>query len=192
MFWWSGVFWKYFQRVTERIFPKSEQVSETGENIVTRRTYMISNDPPDIPTSQWVYSNIPVFKKIYMPKPTIEGINRLLADSSLRNNPSLRVLNMTELTPLAVELPYKLERGPDVPLWYHLGVSMFNKDAAKFEQRIKDKYYDVVLFEYIPTLNNFYPFRVRDSLISHYQKVDSFLAPRREGDTDGIIEIYKK
>jgi len=49
---------------------------------------------------------------------------------------------------------------------------------------------DVVLFENIPILNNFYPFRIRDSLQLHYQKVDSFLAPRRP--TNGTIEIYLK
>ncbi len=68
---------------------------------------------------------------------------------------------------------------------------MFNKQAEMFENRIVNKEYDIVLFEYIPTLNNFYPFRVRESLISHYQKVDSFMAPRR-GDTKGIIEVFVK
>ena len=61
-----------------------------------------------------------------------------------------------------------------------------------YEQRIKERYYDVVLFEYIPTLNNFYPFRVRDSLIRNYNKVDSFYAPRRGSDTKGMIEVYTK
>jgi hypothetical protein len=103
----------------------------------------------------------------------------------------LKVLNMTELTPLAVELPYKLETGPNVPLWYHLGVAMFNRDAVAFERKIAEKRYDLILFEYIPSLNNFYPFRVRDSLMAHYLKTDSFPAPRR-GETAGIIEVYTK
>ena len=41
---------------------------------------------------------------------------------------------------------------------------MFNRQADSLETRIRDHYYDLVLFEYLPTLNNFYPFRVRDSL----------------------------
>jgi hypothetical protein len=69
---------------------------------------------------------------------------------------------------------------------------MFNKDAAVYEKRIAAQQYDLVLFEYIPTLNNFYPFRVRDSLISHYQKIDSFPAPRRGLETKGMIEVYTK
>ena len=62
-----------------------------------------------------------------MPKLTVEGINRLLNIPGVKNNKNLHVLNMTELTPLAVEMPYRLDTGPTVPLWYHLGVSMFNK-----------------------------------------------------------------
>ena len=98
---------------------------------------------------------------------------------------------MTELTPLAVEMPYSLETGPQIPLWYHLGVAMFNKEATMYEQLIQKQHYDLVLFEYIPLLNNFYPFRIRDRLQQHYQKIDSFPAPRR-GDTKGIIEVFVK
>jgi hypothetical protein len=110
---------------------------------------------------------------------------------TIKGKKKLKVLNMTELTPLAVELPYQLEQGIDIPLWYHLGVAMFNKEAKMYEQRIMNKQYDLVLFEYVPSLNNFFPFRVRDTLINHYQKIDSFPAPRR-GDTQGIIEVFIK
>ncbi|MBS1654229.1 MAG: hypothetical protein JSU05_05230 [Bacteroidetes bacterium] len=193
MLWWSGVYWKYIQRVTDRIFPQNNlAVSPTGENIVNRKTYMIYQDTTDIPMSKWVYSGLKSFEKIYMPEPTVLGIKRLLAMDLVKNNPGkLKVLNMSELTPLAVEMPYKLETGPDYPLWDHLGVAMFNKQAAIFENKIANKEYDLVLFEYIPALNNFYPFRIRDSLMSHYLKIDSFMAPRR-GETKGSIEIYVK
>jgi hypothetical protein len=66
---------------------------------------------------------------------------------------------------------------------------MFNKQATMFETRISKNYYDLILFEYIPSLNNFYPFRVRDSLKNHYQIIDSFPAPRK-GETQGMIEVY--
>jgi hypothetical protein len=97
---------------------------------------------------------------------------------------------MSELTPLAVEIPYTPERNGGLPLWYHLGVGMFNRQADSLETRIRDHYYDLVLFEYLPTLNNFYPFRVRDSLMLHYQLVDSMMAPRRGLETRGTIEVY--
>jgi hypothetical protein len=193
MLWWSGVYWKYIQRIAERAFPQDTAVvSSTGENIVNRKTYMIApKDSADIPLNQWVYSGLKSFNKIYMPQPTVDGIKRLLQMDLVKANKDLRVLNMTELTPLAVEMPYRVEKGSHYPLWNHLGVAMFNKQAEMFEQRISNKEYDIVLFEYIPNLNNFYPFRVRDVLLSVYNKIDSFPAPRR-GDSKALIEVYTK
>lgn len=126
-----------------------------------------------------------------MPAPTVEGMKRIMNMDLVKNNKDLKVLNMSELTPLAAEIPFQLERGSNYPLWYHLGVGMFNREANMFEGKIRDQYYDLVLFEYIPSLNNFYPFRVRDSLKVHYKMVDSFYAPRR-GDTKGTVEVYVK
>ena len=100
------------------------------------------------------------------------------------------VLNMTELTPLARELNFTEDKGPMEPLWYHLGVCMFNREADTVCARIGRGGYDLVLFEYVPGLNNFYPFRVRDSLKAHYELIDSFLAPRRP--TNGTIEVYRR
>lgn len=196
LIWWSSVYWKYIQRIAERALPgKEELVSGTGENIITRKTFMIfPKDTTEVPVAEWKFSGLKSFDKIYMPQPTIDGMNRLLNMDLVkqhREKGDLKVLNMSELTPLAVEMPYKLEKGSHYPLWYHLGVGMFNRQAEMFEKRIVNKEYDLVLFEYIPTLNNFYPFRVRDTLMNHYQKIDSFYAPRR-GDVKGWVEVYVK
>lgn len=190
--WWSGVFWKYIQRLAYRVLPDTSTASTTGENMVNRKTYMIRPPSTEVPMHQWTFAPLKNFEKIYMPGPTVEGIQRLMADSSIRNKKGIRVLNMSELTPLAAELPYELERGAHVPLWYHLGVGMFNKEAQMYEKRIAARYYDLVLFEHIPTLNNFYPFRVREQLKVHYQLTDSFPAPRRGEETQGLIEIYRR
>lgn len=190
MLWWSGVFWKYFERVTENAFTKLSYQKPTTENIVNRNTYLIF-PTQEISMSEWSYSGLKSFKKVYMPKGTIEGINRLLKNPVVKNNKNISVLNMTELTPLAVEMPYQLETGPDIPLWYHLGVGMFNKQASEYEKKILNNYYNLVLFEYIPHLNNFYPLRVRDTLLNHYHIIDSFPAPRK-GNTPGIIEVFIK
>jgi hypothetical protein len=192
LLWWSGVYWRYFQRITQKLTPVAQTTSPTGENIVNRRTYMLFHDSTDVPMSEWTFSGLKSFDKIYMPKQTVDGMQRLLNMDLVKQNKNLRVLNMTELTPLAVEIPYQLERGPETPLWYHLGVSMFNKEAKMYEKKIAAKQYDLILFEYIPTLNNFYPFRIHDSLPMHYQKIDSFVAPRRGPETKGIIEVYVK
>lgn len=190
LLWWSGVFWKYFQRITQRVLPSAETNVPSKENIVNRNTYILSNtNSKEIPVSEWTFAGLKSFDKIYMPKPTVEGIHRVLNLAIVKNKKDLRVLNMTELTPLAKEIPYRLETGPQIPLWYHLGVSMFNKEAEMYEQRIRNKQYDLVLFEHVPSLNNFYPFRVRDTLLNQYQKIDSFPAPRR-GDTQGVIEVF--
>lgn len=161
------------------------------ENIVNRNTYKIDQDTADIPMSKWKFSTLKSLRKIYLPGPTVEGINRLMSMDILKSGKPLRVLNMTELTTLAVELPFQFEHGPQQPLWYHLGVAMFDREAKLFETRIVNKEYDLVLFEYIPSLNNFYPFRVRDVLQQQYQKKDSFAAPRR-GETHGMIEVYTR
>jgi hypothetical protein len=191
LLWWSGVFWKYMQRVIDRVMPAAEARATGAENVVNRKTYMIHQDTTEIPMSEWRFTSLKSFERIYMPGPTVDGIERLMNMDLVKKGKNLKVLNMTELTPLVVEMGYQPERGPGVPLWHHLGVSMFNREAEAYENRIKARAYDLVLFEYIPTLNNFYPFRVRDSLQQYYNKTDSFPAPRR-GDTKGWIEVYTR
>jgi hypothetical protein len=192
LLWWSGVWWKYTQRFTGSQVVAGPALSPTGENVVGKDNYMINQDTvKDIPTEQWVECGLPAFRRITMPPSTAGGIRRLMKmDLLVRNKGRLKVLNMSELTPLAAEIPYALERNGHLPLWYHLGVGMFNRQADSLEMRIRDHYYDLVLFEYLPTLNNFYPFRVRDFLRLQYQLVDSFMAPRRGLETRGTIEVY--
>jgi hypothetical protein len=67
---------------------------------------------------------------------------------------------------------------------------MFNRQLATFKQKVWDHHYDLVLFEYAPGLNNFFPFALRDELQKHYHQVDTFLAPRRP--TNATIEVYVK
>lgn len=194
LLWWSGIFWKYINR----LFPAPTQeegitLSPTGENVVNKNNYVltIDGDTTIIPDSRWIPSGLQTFEKITMPAPTVEGIKRLLNRDMVKQEQAKKVLNMTELTPLAYEMPYDLERGAHYPLWFHLGVGMFKREAGMFTKRINEGFYDLVLFEHIPTLNNFYPFEVREALQKNYQLVDSFYAPRR-GDTKGVIEVYTK
>jgi len=201
VFWWSGVWWKYTQRLTGPFLTRSSNISPTGENVVNKDNYILRKDSVvDIPTEQWVDCGLRTFHKITVPAPTADGIHRLMNLDLIRKYQQgrrpgdppgdLRVLNMSELTPLAEEIPFALEKNPRLPLWYHLGVGMFNQQADSFETRIGRHYYDLVLFEYIPGLNNFYPFRVHDSLRLHYSQVDSFMAPRRGPESQGVIEVF--
>ena len=212
LLWWSGSFWKYLDRVVARVVPREQvvagnnnvakgdsssyaiynpQVSPTGENVVSRNNFMINTDTTDVPVDQWIFSDLWAFHKIYMPPSTVHGMTRLLELPVVKEKKEeLKLLNMTELTPLAQAMPYKLETGSDYPLWYHLGVGMFNKQLHAFAKKIQDHHYDVVLYEYAPGNNNFFPFALRHELQKHYRKVDEFLAPRRP--TNATIEVYLK
>lgn len=188
--WWSSTFYKYIDRIVARVLPSSEvKVEAGGENVITRNTFMINLDTTDVSTSEWIFSPLPVFKGIYMPPSTVHGIDRLMLLPEVQNKgKELELLNLTELTPLAAAMKYKEEKGSDIPLWHHLGVGMFNKQLAVYTAKIRTKKYDVVLYEYAPTLNNFFPFALRDELKQNYRQVDSFLAPRRP--TNATIEVY--
>lgn len=189
LLWWSSNYWRYMQVILKPFTEKS--ATKSTENVVDRNTYKISPPDESIPIHEWKESDLATLKNITLPSPTIDGINRLRKLDLIKSNRELTVLNMSELTSLAKEIPFKLERSPEYPLWFHFGVGMFNKQAEMFETRISKNHYDLVLFEHIPTLNNFYPFRVRDSLMVHYQLIDSFPAPRK-GETQGMIEVFIK
>jgi hypothetical protein len=68
---------------------------------------------------------------------------------------------------------------------------MFQKETDTFCNRIMNNYYDLVLYEYIPYLNNFYPYEVRDCLEKNYQKIDSFPAPRKPSG-HAWVEVFRK
>ena len=193
LFWWSGSYWQYFSRITNRLFPQQPVAvnNPNAENVINEHTYMLNLDTTHYEDeSTWqTIDSLKSFRKIYLPPSTVAGIKRVMQMPVFKNK-NANVLNMTELTSLDYELGYKLNKGEDYPLWYHLGVCMFNKQCDSFCNEIKNKKYDVVMFEYVPSLNNFFPFRVRDSLQVYYKKTDSFLAPRRP--TNGTIEVYVK
>ena len=194
LLWWSQVYWKYIDRFLLRGGPESNATHqyegfEYGDE-VNRNTYMISLDTADIPLHKWRVPNSPSFKKILVPGPTADGIERLLKLPLLKKE-DLKVLNMSELTPLAKDIPFALETGPRYPLWYHKGVGMFDRETQMFADRVRKNHYDLVLFEYIPYLNNFYPFEVREALQQHYQRIDHFPAPRKPS-SNAWVEVYVK
>jgi len=197
LLWWSNVYWRYIERFVLKgggeSYTTMTHNGHTYANVVNRNTYMISlnEDTTDIPLSQWRIPKLKSFQKIMLPNPTVDGIERLMDMDLVKNNKNLKVLNMSELTPLAAEIPFSLEHNPEYPLWFHKGVGMFDKETNMFIDRINNHYYDLVIFEYIPYLNNFYPFKVREALQASYKKVDSFVAPRKPS-SDAWVEVYVK
>ncbi len=57
-------------------------------------------------------------------------------------------------------------------------VGMFDREIKMFSDRVKNNYYDLVIFEYVPYSNNIYPFAVREALLENYSRVDTFPVPR--------------
>ncbi|MCV9385023.1 hypothetical protein [Reichenbachiella ulvae] len=182
MIWWSGTYSKYIIRIAKRALPESSSVDYEE---ISRNSFMIKEESNTVKRSEWIFSDLRAFRGIYMPESTVKGIERVMQMSEIKKN-SPSVLNMTELTPLAYEIGFELEKGK--PLWYHKGVGIFQPQVDEYVQEIKDGKYEMVLFEYIPTLNNFYPDEVREALKEYYQLKDSFLAPRTPTNAD--IEVY--
>lgn len=203
LIWWSGAYYRSFNKYINRFLPQpssSAQAfqSSTGksdgihENIINRHTYILT--PPDTlllaDTARWVLSTMPSFAKVLMPPGTVKGMNAIAALKVLSAPAPVMVLNMTELTPLERDLHFKLETGSDIPLWHHLGVGMFQQQTTMYAGKVKHNFYPLVLFEYIPNLNNFYPFRLRDTLQKYYIKVLDFPAPRRP-NLGSRVEVYE-
>lgn len=189
LLWWSGTFYKYVDRMLARVLPPKVETVESEENVVSRNNFMVNTDTTDVSTSLWIFSDLPEFKNVYMPPSTVAGMERLMNMPEIKSKGrGVKVLNLSELTPLDHAIGYQLETGRNIPLWHHLGVGMFNSQLKDYSEKVRNHYYDVVIFEYAPTLNNFFPFALRDELKQHYRQVDTFLAPRRP--TNATVEVY--
>ena len=133
----------------------------------------------------WVEGSLPTFKRVTIPPGTEEGIQRIMALPMIRKE-GLRVLNMSELTPLAYEAGFTPTTG--TPLWFHMDVGMFQKQVDEINTKLTEGYYDLVLFEHIESLPTFYPMQIRDVLMQKYFRYDKFPAPRKL--EDGSIEVF--
>lgn len=186
VFWWSGDFWKYSQRILSRISP--DLFTTEKENVISKNTWRLADDDSTKPPREaWTtIDGMPSFKKILMPPSTVAGIKKLKElDIDFSN---ARVLNMSELTPLSYELGFTPETGTQVPLWYHKDVAFFDREIQMYCSKIEEEYYDLVLFESIDHLNNFYPDAVKECLDNNYMMIDQFLAPREI--QDAYIHVY--
>lgn len=193
LLWWSQTYWKYIERFVIPSKPETytthTHAGYTYADVVNRNTYMIELDTTAIPLHEWRLSSLPSLRKVLLPGPTVDGLERLMNSDVVKNGKDLKVLNMSELTTLAADIPFKLETGPDYPLWFHKGVGMFDKEIKLFSDRVRNNYYDLVIFEYVPYSNNIYPFTVREALLENYNRVDTFPVPRNPS-SHAWIEIY--
>lgn len=195
LLWWSQSYWKYIERF---VIPSKQETYTTHTHagyryadVVNRNTYMIEIDTTAVPLNEWRLSSLPTLRKVLLPGPTVDGIERLMNSPLVKSGKKLKVLNMSELTTLAAEIPFDLEAGENYPLWFHKGVGMFEKETKMFVDRVNNNFYDLVLFEYVPYSNNIYPFAVREALMANYNRTDTFPVPRNPS-SHAWIEIYVK
>ncbi|MGL1889144.1 MAG: hypothetical protein OCD76_21705 [Reichenbachiella sp.] len=181
--WWSGRYWDY----ASRMFPELFTDNNSQEKVISINTFSLSKDTTILDKSIWKVSNEKVFEGVKMPLEVISSIDSLKEWRS-RQSGEIKVLNMSELTPLAEVLDYKTESR--TPLWFHLNVAIFDRELDVFKKNIIANEYDLVLFERIPDLNNFYPFEIHEELKNNYQLWFSFQAPRET--TLEVIEVYLK
>ncbi len=170
-FWWSGIYWRNIERL---ISDKPVVVERTEKR--HQHQYHLAKD----------YKSM---ERLFLAESTLGGIKKIKNLDIVRNHQGdLRVLNMSELTSLAWEIPFT----PPVnqPLWYHQSVSLWQKEVDEFCEKIRRKEYDLVIFEVVSPAEviNFFPMDVRDCLREHYTYEFTFLAPRHPENS--FIEVF--
>ena len=159
-FWWTGIYWRNIQRL---ISSKPNVVQRTEEE--AKHKYRLATE----------YKTM---EKLFLAESTLEGIRKIKELDIVKNKKDLRVLNMSELTSLAYEIPFT----PPVnqPMWYHQTVSIWQKEVDEFCEKIRNKEYDLVIFETVnpEEVINFFPMDVKACLMEHYKHEFTFLAPR--------------
>ncbi|HEX8041305.1 MAG TPA: hypothetical protein VF490_19290 [Chryseosolibacter sp.] len=171
-FWWTGIYWRNIKRVVAK-----KPVAVAQMESESRYHYRLAKE-------------FRTMDRLYLADSTIEGINRIRQLDVVKNKKDLKVLNMSELTSLAYELPFTPLKNQ--PMWFHQTVSVFQKQVDEFCEKIRRREYDLVLFESIPVKEviNFYPEDVKKCLLENYKLEFTFLAPRTPAES--YIHVFTK
>ena len=171
-FWWTGIYWRNIQRVIS----KKPTVVEKNEQAAKHR-YRLARE----------YKSM---ERLFLAESTLEGIRKIKELDIVKKKKDLKVLNMSELTSLAYEIPFT----PPInqPMWYHQTVAIFQEQVDEFCEKIRNKEYDLVIFETVSPKEaiNFFPMDVKACLDEHYQHEFTFLAPRHPEES--YIDVYTK
>ncbi len=170
-FWWSGIYWRNIQRIISHK-PAVVELKEAER----RHKYRLATE----------YKSM---EKLFLAESTLDGIRKIKELEIVKNSRGdLRVLNMSELTSLAWEIPFTPPVGQ--PMWYHQTVSIWQKEVDEFCEKIRNREYDLVIFETVSPAEviNFFPMDVRDCLMEHYRHEFRFLAPRYPEDS--YIDVF--
>lgn len=172
VFWWTGIYWRNVQRVISK---KPVTVEKNEQQ--ARHKYRLAKE----------YKTM---EKLYLAESTLDGIRKIRSLDVFDTNKDPKVLNMSELTSLAYEIPFT----PLInqPMWFHQTVSIFQKEVDEFCRKVANKEYDVVIFESVSPKEviNFYPEDVLNCLKEHYHYEFTFLAPRTPEES--FIHVFTK
>lgn len=167
--WWTGIYWRNIQRVISKV----PNVVEKNEK-AAKHKYRLAKE----------YKTM---EKLFLAESTLDGIRKIKNLAIVRKK-NLKVLNMSELTSLAYEIPFT----PPInqPMWYHQTVSIFQKEVDEFCVKIRNKEYDLVIFETVSPKEviNFFPMDVKQCLMEHYKHEFTFLAPRHPEES--YIDVF--
>ena len=171
VFWWTGIYWRNIARVVDKrpvTVNKNEQKSG--------HKYRLAKEYKSMET-------------LYLAEETLDGIKKI-KQLPLMKDPNVKVLNMSELTSLAYEVPFTPLTNQ--PMWFHQTVSIFDKEVAWFCENIRKQQYDVVIFESVSPKEviNFYPEDVHKELRKYYQYEFTFLAPRTPEES--YVHVFTK
>jgi hypothetical protein len=171
-FWWTGIYWRNVQRVISK-----KPVSVEKNEQKSAHKYRLARE----------YKTM---EKLYLAESTLDGIKKIKQLDVIKNTKDPKVLNMSELTSLAYEVPFTPLTNQ--PMWFHQTVSIFEKEVEEFCARVRRREYDVVIFESVSTKEviNFYPEDVLTCLKEHYKYEFTFLAPRTPEES--FIHVFTK
>lgn len=186
-FWRSENYWKYTNRLFGKLVPSLFVPPPSG--VVSKNSWSSKADSTiKFEPIQWKTTPYKTLKNIKLPENTIDGIERLLERTKGKNN--LQVLNMSNLSILAYELSYVPENSSHFPLWYHKGVAFFDREEKMLCENVRNKKYDIIIFEDMPDVDNFFPYKVRECALeeAHYTLADRFIAPT--GYATDSVNVY--
>lgn len=128
--------------------------------------------------------SMPYFKNVMGSDDSIIMIEQLQEIFKGKATGALKVLNISELTPLYAEL----ESAPPLhyPLWYHNKISLFPGEIRMIDQDIDNNLFDVIVLQNAHGQANFEEFLTRLQGNPHYQSLreKGFVSPTTStGDT---------
>lgn len=128
--------------------------------------------------------SMPYFKNVMGSDDSLVMIEKLQEIAKDNPNTALKVLNISELTPIYAEL--KSEPPLHYPLWYHTKISLFPREIKIIDQDIDDNTFDIVILQNAHGQANFEEFLSRLQKNSQYQTLreKGFVSPTTStGDT---------